>query len=135
MPTPMDGVETLVDTFNLGPIVVERRNAPTKDVYGNYNQAAPLTFVVNPISWHEASGRDLDILPEADRNKEVLQIYARLGSFPGTVDKGWRVSDQGFDADVCRIEGRKYRLTSAPRYRLQGKVWCALGVLMEVQQS
>jgi hypothetical protein len=131
----MDGVETLIDDFNFGPIVVERRAAPTKDVYGAYNQGTITTFVVNPISWHEATGRDLDILPEADRNKEALQIYARLGSFPGTVGKGWRVSDQGFDADVCRIEGRKYRLVAAPRYAVQGKVWCAVGVLMEVQQS
>lgn len=134
MTTPMDGVETTVDAFNVGPLTVERRSAPTKDDYGVYQPGPATTYVVNPVAAHPVTGRDLDVLPEADRNSGVYQFYARRNSFPANITNGWRVSDKGYDADIVQYNGRRYRLTAAPDYNLQGRVWCALGVLMETQQ-
>jgi hypothetical protein len=45
MTTPMDGVETTVDAFNVGPLTVERRSAPTKDDYGVYQPGPATTYV------------------------------------------------------------------------------------------
>ncbi len=135
--TFMDPVATLVDAFapDIGPLTVERRNAPTKNAYGEYVPATASTFQVYPVACHQLTGRDLDQLPEADRNNGAVQFYARDGSFPGGVTKGWRVSDGGKDADVILYNGRRYRLAKVPDFSLQGRAWCAIGVLEEVQET
>ncbi len=132
----VDPVASTVDDFDLtpelGPLLVERRTSPVKNTTGGYDPASPSTISVQPWSAHNVTGRDLDQVPEADRNSEVVQFYTRDGSWPG-VAKGFRVADQGSAADVVAYNGRNYRVTTVRDFSPQGRVWCGFGVLMETQ--
>ena len=84
--TFMDPVATLVDDFKIvGGLVVDRRPAAVLNARSAYVEQAAVPFTVNPVAAHNLTGRDLDVLPEADRNTEAVQFYARDGSFPGGV--------------------------------------------------
>jgi len=134
--TFMDPVATLVDDFKIaGGLVVDRRAAPVKNSMHAYVPQTAVPFTVNPVAAHNVTGRDLDFLPEADRNTETVQFYARDGSFPGGVARGWKISDDGFDADVVHYNGRIFRVVQVRNFSVQGRVWCAIGQLMEPQVS
>lgn len=129
-------VASTVDDFDLtlalGPLIVERRGQPVKNARGGYDPATATLLSLRPWSAHNLDGRSLDQVPEANRNSEIVQFYARDGSFPGAV-KGFRVADDGSDADVLRYLGRFYRIVRVRNFSKQGRVWCAFGALMEVQ--
>lgn len=133
----VDPIATLINDFDLtaelGPLVVERRVAAGKNAFGAYEPAAGVPFNLSPWSAHDVSGRTLEQMPEADRNKGPVQFYARNGSFPGVVAKGFRVSDDGSDSDVMLYRGRRYRTTMVRDFDAQGRVWCAVAVLEDVQ--
>ncbi len=133
--TVMDPVSSLVDDFDpgIGPLTVERRVAPTQNEFGGWDASPAITFQLSPVAAHNVSGRDLDQVPEADRNSEIVQFYARDGSFPAGIDVGFRVSDQGYGADVVLYEGRRYRIVTVRNFSPQGRVWCAMGALEDVQ--
>jgi hypothetical protein len=130
----MDPVATLVDDFNVGPLIVDRRAAKTQNPNtGRFDIGALASFTLDPVAAYPVTGRDLLQMPEAYRNSEVIQFVARDGSFPGGIVKGFRVSDKGKDPDVITYNGRRYVLISAPDYSIQGKVLCATGVLEDLQ--
>jgi hypothetical protein len=135
----MDPVATLVDEFDLtpteGPLVVERRDPPVKNARGAYEPSPAVPFNCTPWTAHTVTGRDLDQLPLADRNSEVVQIYARDGSFPGVVSNGFRVADGGKGVDVFLYQGRRFRVIKVQDFSSQGRVWCAFGALEETQVS
>jgi hypothetical protein len=133
----VDPVATTVDEFDLtptlGPLVVERRGQPVKNDFGGFDPAAPVPFNLTPWSAHNVTGEDLDEVPEADRTSEVVQVYARDGSFPGGVSLGFRVANRGEGTDVFLYKGRRFRVTMVRDFSAQGRVWCAWGVLEETQ--
>lgn len=129
----MDPVATLADDFNIGPLIVDRRGQKTQNTRGGFDVGAVTSFTLNPVAAYPAEGRDLEQLPEAYRNSEVTVFVARDGSFPGGIVKGFRIADKGKDVDVITYNGRRHVLVSVPDYSIQGKVWCALGVLEELQ--
>jgi hypothetical protein len=133
----MDPVATLVDEFDLtpgeGPLVVSRRGQPVKTATGGYGPATAVPFNLSPWVAHNISGRDLDQVPVADRNSEVVQVYARDGSFPGNVTNGFRVADGGKAADEFLYRGRRFRVVMVRDFSIQGRVWCAWGELLDTQ--
>lgn len=126
-------VESLVDDFNLGPLTVERRDPPIQNAYGGFDAVAPVVFALDPVAAHNVQGRDLDQVPEADRNSEIVQFYARVSSWPVGVDPGFRVADGGKAPDVVTYRGRRFRIIKVRDFFLQGDVHCALGALEDLQ--
>ncbi len=133
----IDQVAAVVDAFDLtpelGPLVIERRGEPVKNEFGEYVPATPVPFNLEPWSAHNVTGRDLDQVPEADRNSEVVQFYARNSSFPFGITDGFRVADGGNGADVALYLGRRFRIVTVRDFSSQGRAWCAFGVLEETQ--
>ncbi len=126
-------IASLVDEFNLGPLTVERRGPKTKTKFGDFETPAPDVFEIDPVSAHNVTGRDLDQVPEADRNSEVVQFYARDRSWPAGKEKGFRVADKGKLPDVVLYNGRRYRIATVRDFSTQGRVWCGFGVLEDLQ--
>ena len=118
-------VASLVDSLNVGPLTVERANAPTANAWGGYDTPPPTTFQINPIAAHVSSGRDLDSDRSADRNSERVEFYTRRRLF---------VSDGGKSADVITYQDRRYRITQTQNYDPQGAVYISIGVLEDLQQ-
>jgi len=122
---PLLEVASLVDDFNIGPITAQRRTAPTQNSYGVFVPAAPVNVILNPCVIHEASGRVLNQLPEADRNTQTIEVYTR----------GQRlyVADDNRPPDVVLYQGRSYRVSVVDDYLLAGGVYFALAVLEDPQ--
>lgn len=120
---PLD-VASLVDDFNVGPLEVERRNPPTQNEFGGYDAATASVVTLDPVAAHNTTGRDLDQVPEADRNSEVVQFYTRERLF---------VADGGRAADVVLYRDRKFRIIRVRDFEVQGGVYCAFGALQDVQ--
>ena len=128
----MDPVASLVDDFNLGPLTVERMGPRILTSTFGYDAGSVIALTINPVAYHNVTGRDLDQVPEADRNSEVVQFYARDGSFPAG-QLGWRVADDGSQADVILLGSRRYRVVTVRNFSDQGRVWCAWGALEDKQ--
>lgn len=131
----LDAVRSLVDTLNTGPVQIERQGDKVQDQYGGWQPGPITTFTVHPVSAHNATGRDLLQVPEADRNAEIVKLIAREGSFPSGVvgGRGWRVADNGYQSDVAIYRGRRFRMISSRDFELQGAVWIGLAVLEDRQ--
>lgn len=123
---PLD-VDGLVDDFTLedqlGPLVVERRAAPTRNAFGEMVQASPTLLRLRPWTAHTATGRTLLQVPEADRNSEVTQFY--------TGNVRLYVADAGREPDVIRYNDRRWRVVRVDNYAAQGRAFWALAVLIE----
>lgn len=119
-------VADLIDDCNMGPLMVERKGQPTKNAHGGFDDA-PVTLIrFNPIAAHNTSGRDLDQVPEADRNSELVTFQAKRRFF---------VADGGQAADVVRYQGRRFRVVAVMDYTLQGGVYIAHAALVDVQNT
>lgn len=109
-------VADLVDEFNVGPLTLNRPAASTKDAFGTWQDGAETPIVIDPVAVHTVTGRDLEQLAEADRQRETVQVYARV---------------ELKNRDRIVYQGRSFRLTQAQDYQKQGAVWIALGQLVE----
>lgn len=116
MSLPLD-VAALVNEFNVGPLSLFRPGAATLNDFGETAEAAETEIPLDPVCAHTLSGRDLEQLPEADRQRESVQFYARV---------------ELRNRDRIEYRGRSYRLTQAQDYQLQGACWIALGTLEDV---
>jgi hypothetical protein len=114
-------VGDLVNTFSVGPIAVERKAAPTLNAYGEFVPGAASTIQLNPCAIHTASGRNLDQLPEADRNRETIEVYTR----------GQRLytAEDNQAPDVVIYQSRRYKVTVSNDFIANGGVYFALAVL------
>lgn len=117
-------VASLVHEFNVGPLTVERRSTPTQNQFGGFDPAVAEMVGLDPVAAHNLTGRDLDQVPEADRNSEVVQFY--------TLER-LHVADAGRVADVVLYRGRRFRIIKVRDFELQGEVFCAFGALEDVQ--
>lgn len=118
----LPNVAGLVDNFNVGPLTVHRPGLPTETEFGDFLPAVDATVQLNPVAVHTLSGRDLEQLPEADRNTETIQLYTRVRLF---------VADGGAIADVVEYQGRSFRVTQVQDNDPQGGVYIALAQLVE----
>ncbi len=113
----------LVKADNVGPLVLRRAVAPVQNDHGGYDDQTETVLSLTPVSAHLMSGRELEMLPEADRNRAIMRFYALERLF---------ASDGGQAADRIEYQGRTYRVTQAEDFSLQGGVWMALAELEEV---
>lgn len=77
--------------------------------------AVRVTGITDPVS-----GRDLDVLPESDRAKDVRRFYSRSKN-------QFHVSNEGQISDIIVFKDRRYKLKSVEDYSEFG-YWCATGI-------
>jgi len=121
---------SLTDTFMLiddpdmripGGLTVSRTSKTTaQDQYGRFAQNPAVDFLVQPIMVHEASGRDLQQLPEADRQVETIKTYTKARLY----------CDEGFQ-DFVNYHGRIWKVTRVEDYSIQGGGYVCLAQLKE----
>lgn len=111
---PLLAVSGLISEFNVGPLTVQRRVAPTRNSFGEFVQAAPVNVVLDPIAVHNASGKDRAMLPEAIRDNETIEVYAQVELFSG---------NDGQDSDVLTYDGRTWVCVTTLDYERQGGVY------------
>jgi hypothetical protein len=126
---PLD-VDGLVSDFDLaetlGPLVVERRVAPTYNATsGGMTRATATLLNIRPWSAHTVGGRQIMDLPEAVRNKEATAFYVQNVQL--------YVADDSHEADVIRYDSRRWVVATVNRYAAQGRVWFAMATLCDVQ--
>lgn len=125
MAIPLD-VKGLVQEFMIpGGLFVLRAAQAVQNSYGEWVAQAEVPILFRPIAVHNYSGRDLLLLPEADRNAETIRVYtwSRL-----------HAQDGGQAADILMYRGRRWKITQALDYELQGEVYISTGTLQDVQQ-
>ena len=110
----------LLASFNVGPLVVHRVALPSQNARGGFDDAADGTFDLNPVCVHTLSGRDLEQVPEADRNRETIQIYSQVRM---------NVADEGTTADVVEYDCRRWRVFHVENNARQGGVYISYAVL------
>jgi hypothetical protein len=119
-------VACLIDDCQIaGGLNIRRAAPPAQNVYGGWDRQAYATIRISPIAVHNLTGRDLDQLPEADRNSEAIRVYTKVRLF---------VADGGQAADVVEYQGRLWRVTQVLDYSLQGAVYVSTATLQDVQQ-
>jgi hypothetical protein len=116
-------VKELLTEFNVGPLTVARRDQPTRNVYGGYEQATSTQVTLDPVAAHNLEGRDLEQVPEADRNTEIVQFYSLVRL---------HAADGEQAADVITYRDRDFRIIKSMDYDLQGEVWISWGALVEI---
>lgn len=123
----IEGLEELIEECNIGPLTVERSFAPTRNEFGEFiKDPTPALVIMDPITGHNDTGRDLNQVPETNRNSETMFFAATQRFF---------VSDGGFDADIIPYQGRKFRVFVVQDYELQGGIYCCRAALLEVQNE
>lgn len=109
----------------VGPLTCKRAGVSEQNEFGGLEAPALYDVTLDPVAAHTVSGRELDQVPEADRNSEIVRFYTTVRLF---------VADEGKMAD--RIEypagsGRTYRIVRVEDYAAQGGVYSAMGALEE----
>lgn len=119
-------VASLVEDCSIpGGLTVFRAAQATQNKYGGWEAAAELAIPFDPISVHNLTGRDLDQVPEADRNSENIRVYTQQRMF---------VQDNNQAADIVEYQSRRWRVTQVLDYSIQGEVYVSTAVLEDVQQ-
>lgn len=121
---PLPVADLVSDCAIPGGLTVRRAGQPVQNSFGEFVPAAETSILFNPISVHNLSGRDLDQLPEADRNSEAVRAYSLTRIF---------VADGGNAADILEYTGRDWRCTSSLNYEAQGGVWISTFTLEDRQ--
>lgn len=113
-------VAGLVQSFNVGPLTLTRRTSPTQNEFGGYDDVTPSSVTLDPVAIHPVTGRDLDQVPEAHRNRETIRVYTTVRLYVG---------DGGQAADTVSYRGRTWRVVNTEDNELQGGVYLSLAVL------
>lgn len=112
-------VFTLLDDPDMhipGGLLVTRTSKGTaQDELGRFTTTVNSTTRFNPIMVHDIDGRELQQLPEADRNFETVQAYARQRFF----------CDDSFQ-DFVAYNGRDWKVVKVADYLIQGGGFWAL---------
>ncbi len=115
-------VKSLIARFNVGPLTVARRVPPVQNVYGGYVEATGSQVTLDPVAAHNVEGRDLEQVPEADRNTEIVEFYTLVRL---------HVADGDQAADVVTYRDRDFRIVKVLDYDLQGETYISFGALVE----
>jgi hypothetical protein len=104
-----------------GGLTITRETAPSVNSYGERVAGATSPVVLDPVVIHNASGRDLTRLPEADRTTAHVKGYSLLRVY---------ASDSGF-RDYFTYSGRQYLIDHVEDYDVQGGVYIWMAALIE----
>lgn len=121
----LPSVAGLLNTFNVGPLTLTRRGAPTRNEYGEWVEASGTSVILNPVAAHNLSGRDRANLPEAIREREAIEVYTRVRVYSG---------NDGQAADTLVYRGRTYVCIQTMDYDLQGDVYISIWTLEDEVQ-
>lgn len=94
------------------PITVYRKGKDTV-VKGRPVPAVETSFVVE-ANVQPAVSKDLQVLPESDRNKDWIKVYVAVS---GTLRTARQGSD-GYDADEIEWEGDRYKVMRLQSWRM-----------------
>jgi hypothetical protein len=121
---------SLINTFALiddpdmqipgGLVVTRTSHSSAQDQYGRFPSNPSADFTVAPIMVHEASGRDLQQLPEADRQVETIKVYTKVRLY----------CDTGLQ-DFIAYRSRLWKITRVEDYSIQGNGYVCLAQLKE----
>lgn len=112
----------LISALSIGPITCLRAVPPTQNAFGGFDPSPERKVILDPIQIHTLSGRDLLQVPEADRNKETIQLYTVVRLY---------VADDGQAADRVCYHDRIYRVIKVFNEDLNGGVFIAYASLEE----
>lgn len=113
----MINLNELIHDADFNTTFTIRRQAQGTFVKGRYQTTTEditVTGIVAP-----ASGKDLELLPEGDRESGMKTFYTEVPMY---------VTGKGSVSDVCIFRGQTYKLTSVNDYSSNG-YWKALGTL------
>lgn len=122
----IEDLDELIDEFDIGPLTADNFPTPVQNAFGGFDAGAPVQVQLTPVAAHNVTGKDLDQVPEADRNSEIVQFYTRGA-------RSLYVADKGRAASVVSYRDGRYRIVRIRDFELQGNVWCAFGALEDVQ--
>lgn len=123
LPLPVAG---LVEDCGIpGGLTIRRAGQAVKNQYGGFDPAPTTNILFDPIGAHNLIGRDLDQLPEADRNSEAVRVYSVRQIF---------VQDDGQAADILEYQNRLWRCTQVLDYFIVGGVYISTFTLQNVNQ-
>ena len=122
---PLIDVGCVIDEFNVGPLTLTRRGAPTRNAYGEMVEAASAAIVVNPVAVHNVSGKDREMLPQSIRDVEAIEVYTKIEVFSG---------NDGQAADVISYDGRNWVCVQRMDYERQGGVYINIFSLEDTNQ-
>lgn len=120
MPTLKKVKGLIPSLYTPGGIIIARRGPKILNAYHAYETAPEVQIHVKPCVVHTASGRDLEMVPEADRNRETIQVYTLVRVY---------VADAGKDADIVIYRGRRFKVIHVEDYWLQGGVYISIASL------
>ena len=124
MPTLSNVAGIIPSLATAGGIDILRRGEPVPNSYGEFIPAPEVIIHVEPVVVHNLSGRDLEQVPEANRNRETIEVYTRVRLY---------VADDSKDADIIRYRGRRFKVIQTMDYDLQGGVWIGIATLEDKQ--
>lgn len=105
-----------------GGCTILRYAAPTQNAYGTWDKPAATPINLTNVVIHNLTGRDLDQVPEANRNIETIEVYSLVRLY---------VADGGNDADIVVYRGRRFKVIQVMDYELQGGVYISLAQLID----
>lgn len=105
-----------------GGVQVERRGVPQPTRLGEVREQIAELVTIDPVVIHNASGRDLVNVPEADRSAEFIA---------GKSEQRVYVDDSDYTADVVLYNGRRWRVVQVQDYFEQGGVYLWTAALIE----
>jgi len=112
----------VIRSQSVGPLTLYRAEPPSQNEFGGYDEAEPEELELDPVAVHTLGGRDLEQLPEADRNTETIQLHTLERLYVADGDKA---------ADKVVYQDRTYRVIRVEDYSLAGGVWISLAALEE----
>ena len=92
-----------------------KRAAAGTFVNGRYVEAAPTTFTIL-ASVQPLTGEDLQILPEAERTSDAVEIFSIAELFA----TNYATNKLG---DLVTYQGRDYRVSNAENWNPNGAYW------------
>lgn len=105
-----------------GGVLVERHSPGTK-IKGRYVKGSTVSFTVDPVAIHPASGKQLDMLPEGKRTTQSKIIYTQKELFaddaPGVTN-----------ADIVNYKGQRYEIHNVADWEDNGGFFVYAGVRM-----
>jgi len=122
LPLPM---ASLIEDCKIpGGLTILRAGQAVKNAFGEFVPAATSSILFTVISVHNLTGRDLDQLPEADRNSGAIRVYTIARIF---------VQDGGQAADLIQYQSRTWRCVQVLDYSIQGGIYISTFTMQDLQ--
>lgn len=126
--TTLAAAAGILDSFAGPPVTLFRAALPTQNADGGFDEDDdPDELELDPcVVLPVSDGRELLMLPEGDRHRETIQIYARQALF---------LRDYAHGGDRVIHGGRSFRLVRVEDLEDHGDVFLAHAVLEDTVPS